>query len=246
MLPEGNRRRFSTTRWSLVITAGGSSSGADSALAELCERYWYPVYAFIRRTGSGADDARDLAQAFFVRILEKRFLKHATPDRGRFRSFLLGSLRHFLANEHDSRQALKRGGGHVIVSLAFDDGERSYQLEPADDLTPERVYERRWALAVLDNAMQEVASKHADAGRGLLFKRLTPALTGDESFSYADGSRELQMTEGALRVAVHRMRKDLGAALRATIAETVEHARDIDDELRYLLEVLGRSSGQSV
>lgn len=239
-LTERSRHRFATTRWSLVFTAGGSSSGADSALAELCERYWYPAYAFVRRTGVGSDDAQDLTQEFFARVIEKRYLKDATPDRGRFRSFLLAALRHFLSNERDWRQALKRGGGLVHVTLAFDDGERRYQLEPANDVTPESIYERRWALAVLDEALKRVASKHGESGRGALFKRLTPTLTGNDSVSYGDLSRELGMSEGALRVAVHRLRKDFASALRATIEETVEHPQDVDDELRYLLDVVGR------
>lgn len=234
-----SRRRFATTRWSLVLAAGGPSPGGDSALAELCERYWYPVYAFVRRTGSRDDDARDLTQAFFARMLEKPMLQQATPDRGRFRSFLLGALRHFLSNERDWRHALKRGGGQVFVSLDFEDGERRYQLEPADDLTPDRVYERRWAQAVLDAALKRVSAKHAAGGGDVLFKRLAPTLTGDGSLSYTEIARELEMTEAALRVAAHRLRKEFAVALRATIADTVERPSDVDDELRYLLRAIG-------
>ena len=220
--------------------AGGSTTGADAALAELCEKYWYPVYAFIRRTGAASDEARDLTQAFFARVLEKGYLKSATPVRGRFRSFLLGSLRHFLSNERDWARALKRGGSLIHVPLAFDAGERRYQLEPSSDLTPERVYERRWALEVLDEALTRVAATYVRSGREQLFKRLKPALMGDDSLSYSDLAGEMETSAGALRVAIHRLRKEFGVALRATIAETVESSQDVDDELRYLLGVVGR------
>ena len=220
--------------------AGGSTTGADAALAELCERYWFPVYAFVRRTGAATDDAADLTQAFFARVLEKGYLKSATPVRGRFRSFLLGSLRHFLSNERDWDRALKRGGALVHVSLDFDDGERRYQLEPSSDLTPERIYERRWALQVLDEALTRVAETHVRAGRGPLFQQLKSTLTGNDTLAYPDVAREFGTSEGALRVAVHRLRKQFAAALRATIAETVESPQEIDDELRYLLGVIAR------
>jgi DNA-directed RNA polymerase specialized sigma24 family protein len=232
--------RFGTTRWGLVIQAGGSSAGAESALAELCEGYWYPVYAFIRRTGAPTEDAKDLTQAFFARVLEKGALKYADPDRGRFRSFLLASVRHFLSNEQDSRQAMKRGGGQVIVSLTIEDGEHQYRREPVDGLTPDRIYERRWALAVLDGALNRVGTKYAASGRQELFSRLAGTLTGDDPVVYASLAHDLKTTEGALRVAIHRMRKDFGTALRTTIAETVEHPQDVDDELRYLLTAIER------
>ena len=146
--------------------AGSSTTDADAALAELCERYWFPVYAFVRRSGAATDDAADLTQAFFARVIEKGYLKSATPVRGRFRSFLLGSLRHFLSNERDWACTLKRGGGLLHVPLDFDDGERRYQLEPSSDLTPERIYERRWALQVLDEALIRVAETHVRSGWG--------------------------------------------------------------------------------
>jgi len=220
--------------------AGGSTTGAEAALAELCERYWFPVYAFVRRTGAATDDAADLTQAFFARVLEKGYLKSATPVRGRFRSFLLGSLRHFLSNERDWDRALKRGGALVHVSLDFDDGERRYQLEPSSDLTPERIYERRWALQVLDEALTRVAETHVRAGRGPLFQQLKSTLTGNDTLAYPDVARDFGTSEGTLRVAVHRLRKQFAAALRATIAETVDSPQEIDDELRYLLGVIAR------
>jgi RNA polymerase sigma factor (sigma-70 family) len=241
-MPEGGRHRFATTHWSLVISAGGSSPGASKALAELCETYWYPVYAFVRRTGHSTDEAADLTQAFFTRILEKRYLKDARPDRGRFRSFLLASLRHFLSNERDRQQALKRGGGLRHVPFEVDSGEQLYQREPTNDMTPERIYERRWTLTVLDKAMARVSTKYEGRGRRDLFIKLQPTLSGDEPASYRELAETLDVSEGSLRVAAHRLRKDFAAALRATIGETVERPEDIDDELRYLLEVVGRTS----
>jgi DNA-directed RNA polymerase specialized sigma24 family protein len=155
----GGRHRFATTHWSAVISAGRPSPRADQALAELCETYWYPVYAFVRRMGDSSEDATDLTQAFFTLMLEKRYLKDARRERGRFRSFLLVSVRHFLSNERDREQALKRGGGLKRVPFEISDGERQHQLEPADDVTPERVYERRWTLTMLDKAMARLEKK---------------------------------------------------------------------------------------
>ncbi len=241
-MPGGGRHRFATTHWSLILSAGGSSPGAATALAELCETYWYPVYVFVRRTGHSADEAADLTQAFFARILEKRDLKAARPDRGRFRSFLLASVRHFLSNERDRQQALKRGGRLLHVPVEVDTGERLYQREPADDMTPERIYERRWTLTVLDKAMARISTRYEGKGRRDLFLRLQPILSGDEPASYRELAEQLDVSEGSLRVAAHRLRKEFAAALRATIGETVERSEDIDDELRYLLGVVGRTS----
>jgi RNA polymerase sigma-70 factor (ECF subfamily) len=237
-----NSPRFTTTRWTLVLTAGDRTSAESQAsLATLCETYWYPVYAFIRRSGRDSDAARDLTQAFFVRVLDKNVLKEARRDRGRFRSFLLGSLRHFLANEYDREHAVKRGGRVPHLSLEFEQGERRYQLEPADTATPERMYERQWALDVLDRAMQRLAARHAHTARQALFEQLKPLLTGDdEPLSSRELSKTLGLSEGALRVALHRLRRQFAEALRGTIADTVEHETDIDDEVRYLLNVVRR------
>ena len=238
-MPE--RHRFATTRWSLVIRAGGGSTEAGRALAELCETYWYPVYAFVRRSGHSTDAAADLTQAFFVRMLEKRYLKDARRDRGRFRSFLLASLSHFLSNERDREQAQKRGGGFRHVPFEPTTGEARYRLEPADDLTPERIYERRWTLTVLDQAMARLSAGYETRDRRELFLRLKPGLSGDGPVSYREVADALGISEGSLRVAAHRLRKEYASALRATIAETVERPEDVDDELRYLLEVVGRA-----
>ena len=233
-------RSFATTRWSLILDAADAGSPRqDVALATLCETYWPPVYAFIRRSGKSPDDARDLTQMFFVRVLEKGFFGEADRSRGRFRSFLFSSVRHFLANQHDWAVAHKRGGGAPMLSLEFDDGERRYNLEPADEATPERAYERGWAQAVLDKAMSRVQERYESSGRGDLFARLKPYLTGDEPGSYAELAAAGGGTPGQLRVAVHRLRQDYGRALRETIGETVARPEEIDEELKHLLEVIG-------
>jgi DNA-directed RNA polymerase specialized sigma24 family protein len=163
---DGPARRFATTHWSVVLAAADSGSPrAPAALADLCETYWYPVYSFVRRSGHTAEDARDLTQAFFARLLEKGWLEDARPDRGRFRAFLLTALRHFLSNERDWRNAAKRGGGKPLLSLEFDDGERRYQVEPVDGVTPEHIYERRWARAALDVAMRRLKGQHEAESR---------------------------------------------------------------------------------
>ena len=189
MKPERDRHRFATTRWSLVISAGGLSPDASTALAELCDAYWYPAYAYARRAGYSVDDAADLTQAFFTRVLEKRFLKEARPERGRFRSFLLASLGHFISNERDWKNARKRGGAAPHVPIDFGIGENRYAREPADDLTPERIYERRWALDVLDRAMGRLSAKYATSGRHASFVLLVPHLVDNEPESVRGAGR---------------------------------------------------------
>jgi RNA polymerase sigma-70 factor (ECF subfamily) len=238
--PRKGRHRFASTRWSLVLSAAGLSSASSAALAELCEAYWYPAYAYVRRCGYSADDAADITQAFFTRVLEKRFLKDAKPERGRFRSFLLASLKHFIFNDRDWHNARKRGGSLVHVPVDFTLGEDRYQREPSDELTPERIYERQWTFDVLDRAMARLAVDYAESGRQALFAALRSHLDGNERESYAELSAATGLSEGALRVAVHRMKKAYRAALRATIAETVERGDEVDDEVRYLLRVIAR------
>jgi len=234
-------RRFATTRWTLVVAAGDTDEPSSrAAVAALCEAYWWPLYAFMRRSGRSSDDARDLTQAFFARIIEKRYFKHADRERGRFRSFLLAAAKNFLTNEHDRAVAAKRGGGQPHLPLEFDDGERRYSNEPPDMRTPEDVYERNWASTVLAAAMARLDADAADPARRELSVALRPFLTGDDADSYAAIARRFDMTEGALRVAVHRLRKQFGDALRDTIADTVDRVEDVDDELRYLLAVVSR------
>lgn len=232
---------FTTTRWSLILAAADPrSSTADAALSSLCEIYWMPVYAFVRRTGAPVEDARDLTQAFFTTVLEKGYFKDAERERGRFRTFLLTAVTHFLSNQRDADRALKRGGGQVVLSLDVDEGERRYQLEPADTLTPDRLFDRRWALAVLDHAMARLSEKYAAPDRRKVFTTLKSFLGGHEPESHSAAAASLNLTEGSFRVILHRFRKQFGASLREVVQETVERPEDLEDELRHLLRAVGR------
>jgi RNA polymerase sigma factor (sigma-70 family) len=241
MAMDSHNRRFETTHWSVVVAAGDAESAAGrSALAALCETYWTPVYAFIRRSGRSSEEAKDLTQAFFAMLLEKNYVRDAKQERGRFRSFLLTSVRHFLANEYDHAHAQKRGGQVVHVPLEVEHGERLYQHEAVEHETPEHIYERQWALTVLEAARAQVALRFEGERRQQMFEKLRPFLTGDDPASYGDLARELGMTEGALRVAVHRVRQQWGESLRELVAETVGSPEEAADELRHLMAVLSR------
>ena len=241
MSSDPSNRRFQTTRWSVVVAAGDADSTAGGlALAELCEAYWAPVYAFIRRTGRSGDDSKDLTQAFFAKLLEKNYVRDARQERGRFRSFLLTSVRNFLANEYDHGQTLKCGGQAVHVSIDVSHEDRQYQYEPVEHETPEHVYERQWALTVIKTTWARLALRLAGARRQHLLQKLRPFLTGDEPASYGVLAIELGMSEGALRVAVHRMRQQFGDCLRELIAETVVSPDEVADELRYLMALVSR------
>jgi RNA polymerase sigma factor (sigma-70 family) len=233
-------RRFATTRWSVVLAAGHASTGdSREALARLCESYWYPLYAYVRRWGYDADQAQDLTQEFFARLLEKHYLRAADPARGRFRSFLLGSLKHFLSNERDRAGAAKRGGRATVIPLEFETAEGRYSREPADAETPESVYERRWALILLERTLGRLRREFDNAGKQTLFARLEGHLTGDqETVPYAELCAELGMSEGAIKVAVHRLRRRFGALLREEISETVSDPAEVDDEIRDLFRAL--------
>jgi RNA polymerase sigma-70 factor (ECF subfamily) len=237
----GLPRRFATTRWSVVLAAGDSATpGSRDALARLCEIYWYPLYAFARRWGHTADEAQDLTQEFFTRLLEKHYLEDVRPERGRFRSFLLASLKHFLLNERDRDQAQKRGGGRAPIPLELDTAEGRYRLEPPDTATPETIFERRWALTLLDRVLERLRREHVESERERLFEALKGFLTGQsETPKYGDVGASLGMTEGAVKVAVHRLRRRFGELLRDEIADTVADPADVEDEIRYLFKVLG-------
>ena len=239
MAMDDNARRFASTRWSLVLAAGrGSAPGARDALGALCEAYWYPVYAYVRRRGHPADDAADLTQAFFARLLEKGDLRAANPERGRFRAFLLASVGHFLSNERDRALAQKRGGGAAVISLDGEAAERRYALEPSHDLTPERVYERRWALELLGRALARLRAGEERSGRGGRFEALKGHLTG-EGGSYAETAVAIGTSESAVKVAVHRLRRRYRELVRAEIAETLDDPSRVDDELGALFAALG-------
>jgi len=240
---EDQRRRasFPTTRITLIHAArSGSGTQAQEALAALCRAYWYPIYAYVRRLGYPADEAEDLTQGFFTRVLEKHYLRDFQRERGRFRSFLLVSLKHFVANERDWAQAQKRGGGQTALALddVLQDAERRYSLEPRDSVTPERIFERQWALAVLTRVQDLMVQEAAAAGTHAQFERLKGLLVGEDDIGYRALAAELDTTEGALKVAVHRLRQRFKERLREEIAETVASPDEVGDELRYLLAAL--------
>ena len=210
---------------------------ARSALVYLCENYWYPLYAYLRRRGYSADEAQDLTQEFFVRVLEGRYLYRADPEKGRFRSFILTSLKFFVADEEDRRRARKRGGG-TVVPLEFSSGEERYQREPAHDETPERIFERRWALAVLDRVVEKLRNEFVHHGHAEHFERLKVFLLGQSDAPYAALAREMNKSEGALKVAIHRLRKRYRELFRQEIADTVADPAEVESELRYLAAVL--------
>jgi len=230
--------QFPTTRWTLVVAAGDPQrKEARSALVSLCENYWYPLYAYLRRRGYPADEAQDLTQEFFVRVLEGRYLDRADPEKGRFRSFILTSLRFFVADEGDRHRAQKRGGG-VLVPLEFPSGEERYQREPAHDETPERIFERRWALSMLDRVVERLRNEFVQHGRPDHFDRLKVFLLGQSEAPYATLAREMNTSEGALKVAIHRLRKRYRELFRQEIADTVADPAEVESELRYLAGVL--------
>ena len=228
--------RFGATHWSVVIAAGGDSSRARSALEKLCATYWYPLYAFVRRRGHSAHDAQDLTQGFFARLLEKNDLASVDRARGRFRSFLLAALDHFLINEWHRARTQKRGGATVLFSFDALDAESRLRHEPATD-SPEQIYDRRWAMTLLDQVMARLRTEMAGAGKLAHFEALKFCLTGERT-AYAEVGARLAMSEGAVKVAVHRLRERYRALLRAEIAETVATPEEIEDELRALLAAL--------
>ncbi len=233
--------RFATTQWSLVVSAGGShSSQARQALTILCENYWFPLYAFVRRAGYSAEDAQDLTQEFFVRLLAKNYLAAADQQRGRFRSFLLGAMKHFLANERRRQGTQRRGGNRPVLSLDFDSGEHRYGLiEPVDHLTPERLYEKRWALNLLDLVLSRLCEEFENAGKLELFERLKQFLAaGSVKPAYQEVADELGMSEGAVKVAVHRLRQRYRKLLKEEIARTIDGPEALEEELGELLAAL--------
>jgi len=231
--------RFHTTSWSLVVAAAKlSEESADAALAKLCQLYWYPIYAFVRRRGYSQEDAKDLTQEFFSRVLEKNYLEDADPSRGRFRSFLLAAVRHFLANEWNRKRAQKRGGGQHTIALDAQTAEGRYCAEPASQETPEKLYERQWALALLEQVMSSVRQEYVLDGRLEDFEKLAPLLTGTAEAPYAQLAQQWNTSEGAVKVAVHRVRKRYRELLRQKIGETLVDPADVDDEIRFLISAL--------
>jgi RNA polymerase sigma-70 factor (ECF subfamily) len=232
--------RFATTHWTVVCSAGAHDSlHARAALEKLCATYWYPVYAFVRRQGHSSHDAQDLTQEFFARLLENNTFAVADRRRGRFRSFLLASLKNFLVKEWQRANAQKRGGGEVFVPLETGEAERRYALEPADTLTAETIFERRWALTLLEQVLSTLRNEHIASGKGDQFDALKPALMGERHGApYASVAAQFGTTEGAIKITVHRMRQRYRELLHETIAQTVATPTEIEDELRHLFAVV--------
>ena len=231
---------FATTHWSAVLAARDTASPeADLALAELCRTYWYPLYAFVRRKGHGPHDAQDLTQSFFARLLEKNYVAQANRERGRFRTFLLAALTHFLADEWDKARRLKRGGGREIISFDAASAEERYRLEPVDQLDAAKLYERRWVTTLFDKVLARLEDEFRDSGKRELFDQLKGSLLAEETGpSYAELGTQLGMREDAVKQAVHRMRLRYRELFREEIAQTVAGPREVEDELKHLFAVL--------
>jgi RNA polymerase sigma-70 factor (ECF subfamily) len=243
--PDENAHRavFVTTRWSVVMAAGqADSTDAQPALESLCATYWYPIYAYARRRGHSVEDAQDLTQAFFARLLERHWVSNADQHRGRFRTFLLTAMNRFMSDEWDKARAQKRGGGAGHIPLQLDSAETRYGCEPADDRTPEQYFERRWVLTLLENVLARLRGEYEQEGKGRVFAALSSTLPGgDESPRYAELATQAGLSEAAVKVAVHRLRKRYRHRLRTEIADTVAGHSDVDDELRHLFAVLAGS-----
>ena len=234
MTSSDQQHPFSTTQWSLIATAGDKSSAESrDALASLCESYWYPLYAYVRRKGQQPAEAQDLTQAFFTELLEKDRLQLADQERGRFRSFLLASLNNFISNQWRDANAKKRGGGKQTLSFDVESGEDRYQREPSHDLTPEKIFERRWAMTLLDKTVQRLEQEYAQSDKRALFEQLKGHLGQGGTSPYREIAETLGMHETAVKVAAHRMRKRCGQILREEISQTVA-AEEVDHELRQL------------
>jgi RNA polymerase sigma-70 factor (ECF subfamily) len=233
--------QFATTRSSQVLALrDGESQEGREALEALCNAYWYPLFAWARRRGNDPDRARDATQAFFSHLLEKDLLQTADPNRGRFRSFLLTSFKNFLANERERDKAVKRSCGTPALSLDTDDAETRFALEPADDVTPEALFERRWAMILMERAMRSLEQRLEHDGLGERFSELKRYLTGpEERIPYKEVGDTLGMSEANVRVAVYRLRKRYGEQLREEIVQTVVDPAELDDELHHLLSVIG-------
>lgn len=232
---------FPTTRWSVVLAAGQDSSPqAAEALEKLCRAYWYPLYAYVRRQGHPPEPAQDLTQEFFARLLAKDYLAAVEPAKGKFRWFLLSAVKRFLLNERERNLADKRGGGRTHVPFDGQRAEERYRLEAADQLSPDRLFDRAWAVNLIETARQRLAEECALEGKRALFEQLEVLLAGDKGHAtHAQIASRLGMTEGAVKVAVHRLRRRYRELLREEVAQTVGHGKELEDELRELLAVFG-------
>ncbi|MBM3859121.1 MAG: sigma-70 family RNA polymerase sigma factor [Verrucomicrobia bacterium] len=234
--PFSSQDVFATTRWTVVLAAGQRRAPqARAALGELCRTYWFPLYAYVRRHGRSKEDAEDLTQAFFARFLEKNYLDGLDRERGKFRAFLLAALKHFLANEWDKSQRQKRGGGMTPLSLDWQDADSRYQIDPPDNLTPDKLYDRAWAVTLLERVIIRLRDECVADGKALLFEQLRPFLmVGKSAIPYPDVAARLGMNEGAVRTAVHRLRQRYRHLLRDEIAQTLADPAQVEEELRAL------------
>jgi RNA polymerase sigma factor (sigma-70 family) len=232
---------FATTHWSVVLNAADTSApGADEALEKLCRTYWYPLYAHVRRQGRNAEDAQDLTQAFFEHFLGRKAVRLANRERGKFRSFLLTSLNHFLNHEWERAKTARRGGGQVHLPWDQSSAESQYEVESLSEVPPEKVYDRRWALALFQEALARLRQEHAAAGKVQLFEQLKEFLTESAGEgTYGDVATRLGMSSGAVAVAVHRLRQRYGELVREEIAHTVTNPAEVQEELHYLIELVG-------
>lgn len=238
--PAARHSLFVTTRWSTILKARDQSApGSAEALESLCGSYWYPLYAFVRRQGRSPHDAQDLTQAFFARLLQKDYLQSAAREKGRFRTFLIVALKRFLANEWDRARAQKRGGGRTFLSFDNAEAERRYEAEPSDGSRADRIYERRWALTLLEQALRRLREDYERTNRSGDYENLKPFLAAERgTIPYVQIASELGTSEGAARVLIHRLRKQFRVLFREEIAQTVSDPAEVDDEVRYVVSVL--------
>ena len=223
-----------------MLAAGrGDSRDADVALEELCRTYWYPLYAYVRRQGHSREDAEDLTQGFFARLLEKNYLEGVTSDKGKFRAFLLVAVKRFLANEWDYASRQKRGGGVTPLSLDWQDADTRYQINPADHLSPDKLYDRAWAVIMLERVITRLRDENGAEGKASLYEQLKPFLMmGKSEIPYAQAAAALKLTEGAVRVAVHRLRRRYRELLREEVAQTLADPAQADEEMQALFSAL--------
>ena len=236
----GVPRVFATTHWSVVVAAGETESApAQNALETLCRAYWYPIYVYVRRKGHAPEDAQDLTQEFFAQLIGKHQLRKADRAKGKFRTFLLAALDHFLAREWTRAHRQKRGGQFSFLSLDRESPEERYRLEPPDNTTPERNFERQWARTVLAHAMSALEKECETDGKGALFREVKRLLSGErEQGAYAGISQRLEISETTVRVTIHRLRRRYGELLRAQLAETVSEKEEVEEELRHLMRMV--------
>lgn len=237
------RPQFDTTQWSLVLAAQDENSAAAKiALTQLCEKYWYPLYAFVRQTEADANQACDIIQGFFEKVIEKDYIGDADRSRGKFRTFLLSSLTNFMANQRDKANAIKRGAGVSHFSFEFHKGEQRFLQEPVDPRTPETHFQRRWAVTLLNQVLESLRAEFVAEGKEPWFEHLVQFLTPGDNESHQQVAAKLEMTEGAVKVAVHRLRARYRERLRDEIAQTVTDPGDVDGEIRMLFETFSRHS----